>query len=479
MHRKYGPIVRINPHELHVCDSEFYNTLYVSGGISRKRDKWSWDTIGAGGVQDSSLSTMEHSLHRVRRSAIAQFFSTQNVQKLQPVIKSKVDLLIRRLVENRDQGAVTNIQHAFSALTNDVIMEYCFAQSYNRLEASDFDPSYKHASHRGVRLAQIAKHVQLLRWMAKAMLALPESVLVKCGSTFEMFLVERKIDDLQQHESKDASADAAHLTVFREILNSKLPPEEKTPARLAAEAQVLVSAGTETTARALTVALFKLLTHPQPLETLKSELETVQDSSLSLERLQQLPYLTGVIKESLRLSYGVVGRLQRIWPSEDMTFHHWTVPAGTPVSMTSYDVHHDEVIFPESHQFHPERWASDPGLDKYLVSFGKGSRHCVGINLAMAELYITLAALFRSFGSEKVRWPGDMGQLILFESDDTDIKMIGEVLPEDVDVGLFDMAKSNETFGVGVGTQQRKDRSVEVDGQLSQMEARVQYYLHR
>jgi hypothetical protein len=72
-------------------------------------------------------------------------------------------------------------------------MEYCFARSYNRLATTDFDPSYKNASHNGVRLAQIAKHIRFLGWIAKAMLALPESILVRCGSTFEMFLTERKV----------------------------------------------------------------------------------------------------------------------------------------------------------------------------------------------------------------------------------------------------------------------------------------------
>ncbi|KAK8926826.1 Cytochrome P450 monooxygenase sdnE [Metarhizium anisopliae] len=433
MHARYGPIVRINPSELHICESQFYNTLYVSGGIHRKRDKWSWDSVGAGGVRDSALSTVAHDLHRVRRSAIAQFFSAQNVDKLQPVIQSKADLLVRRLAERRGQHTVvTNINHAFSALTNDVIMEYCFARSYNRLAAPDFDPSYKHASHRGVRLAQIAKHIRLLGWLVTAMLALPESILVRCGPSFEMFLTERNIEELTL-ESKAVGQDASHLTVFRELLGSKLPPEEKTPARLSAEAQVLVSAGSETTAKALTVACFKLLTHPAELARLRDELETALpsfglESGLRLDQVQRLPYLTGVVKESLRLSYGVVGRLQRIWPDEEIVFREWIIPRGTPVSMTSYDVHHDEAVFPDSFVFRPERWADNPGLDRYLVSFGKGSRHCVGMNLAMAELYLTLAKLFRLFGSGRVRRPGDLGQLVLFETDESDIRMTGEVL---------------------------------------------------
>jgi cytochrome P450 len=120
MHAKYGPIVRINPFELHIQDSEFYDTLYSAGGISRKRDKWSWDTLGAAGVQDSTLSTIEHDLHRMRRSAIAPFFSSANVRKLEPVIQAKVGMLFRRLLEFKDgkEKVVINLSHAFSAFTN-------------------------------------------------------------------------------------------------------------------------------------------------------------------------------------------------------------------------------------------------------------------------------------------------------------------------------------------------------------------------
>jgi hypothetical protein len=41
LHDTYGPVVRINPCELHVSDAEFYHTLYV-GGSSRRTNKWYW-----------------------------------------------------------------------------------------------------------------------------------------------------------------------------------------------------------------------------------------------------------------------------------------------------------------------------------------------------------------------------------------------------------------------------------------------------
>jgi cytochrome P450 len=60
----------------------------------------------------------------------------------------------------------------------------------------------------------------------------------------------------------------------------------------------------------------------------------------------------------------------------------------------------DPQIFPDPKTFKPERWL-EPGarekLDPYLVTFGKGSRACVGINLAYAELYTVIATLLRRF----------------------------------------------------------------------------------
>ena len=65
-------------------------------------------------------------------------------------------------------------------------------------------------------------------------------------------------------------------------------------------------------------------------------------------------------------------------------------------------MHHSEV-FPQSQKFDPDRWLNkvtpnnddQKPLTRYLVAFSRGTRNCVGQNLAWAELYIGLAHVFR------------------------------------------------------------------------------------
>ena len=240
-------------------------------------------------------------------------------------------------------------------------------------------------------------------------------------------------------QPKSAYADIPHPTIFHEILSSSLPESEKTVNRLSHEARLIVGAGTITTSWALCVAIFHLLETPRILLKLKKELQSAipdPHAQTPLPTLENLPYLTGVIKEALRLSYGVPSRLQRISPEKPLTFTErsgktWVIPKGTPVGMTSVLMHHDESIFPESFEFRPERWIENPGLEKFLVAFTKGSRQCIGMNLAYAEMYLCLSAVFRRYGSseedpsskEGIRFPDDEGTLELHETTERDVAL--------------------------------------------------------
>lgn len=232
--------------------------------------------------------------------------------------------------------------------------------------------------------------------------------------------------------------DAAQKTIFHEILASDLPESEKTPSRLWQDGQVTVIAGTLTTASALSYATYCLLTQQDILKRLREELRTaIPDPNRMppLATLEQLPILRSCIKEALRLSNGVSSRLQRIDPDKPIVFtdkimnkgKDYVLPPGTPISMTGMLIHTDPAVFEAPYVFNPQRWLDHPGLDKYLVPFARGSRQCIGMDLAYAELYISLALIFRLYGGNEVWMEGDRGYLELYDTQfERDIEIVGD-----------------------------------------------------
>lgn len=195
------------------------------------------------------------------------------------------------------------------------------------------------------------------------------------------------------------------------------------------EGITVVGAGSHTVAWTLSVACYEILSSPTILQKLKTELSTIQNLNDSLAKvlanLEKLPYLTAVIKEALRLGYGVSMRVPRIAPDASLRYKDWEIPPGTSVAMTTVLLHQDANIFPQPLEFRPERWLNDESskLDRYLTSFSAGSRVCLGMNLAWAELYMTLYFLFSRFGGAEVRCDGDRGVLELYETSKSDVEI--------------------------------------------------------
>jgi len=74
-------------------------------------------------------------------------------------------------------------------------------------------------------------------------------------------------------------------------------------------------------------------------------------------------------------------------------------------------------------------------LDKYLVSFSKGTRQCAGINLAYAELYNCLRTIFRRHGGPEGE-AGPDGRLELFETSKDDVEMVADMFIPFVKQGI-------------------------------------------
>ncbi|KAF2257737.1 cytochrome P450 [Lojkania enalia] len=397
LHTVYGPIVRINPDEIHINDPDWYNELYTSA--ARPRDKSSW-YIGRG-AGDSAFGTVPHNHHRLRRSVLNPFFSKSAVTRLEPLVQEKIDELCELLMQRI--GNVIEIRQAYFALNLDIINSYAFGKPIGLLDRSDFGTDWCVMLQKTTEANILLRHLPLL---GDILLCLPEWLLARMSAPLRSFLAMQEDMRVQVKETfaREKNDIGTHRTIFEELRDSDLPPEEKRLQRVVDEAVLVVGAGSDTTSQTLAIMTFQLLKTPLVLQRLIAELDAnITDPSNvpALHKLEQLPYLASlpllIILEGHRISSIIVARLIRVAPTEDLRYHEWIIPAGTPISMSTRLIHKDPVIFPEHLEFRPERFLENRDLEKYVIPFSRGSRACLGLNLATAELYRTIATVFRRF----------------------------------------------------------------------------------
>lgn len=399
LHKQYGPIVRISPYELHINDPEFYDEIYVGPAI-RRTEKYEWAVRGFGPTS-YTFSTIPHELHRKRRNSVAPHFSKFNVQKLEPSVQAMVDKLVTRLEKLKGNGSVVNLIPAFASLTSDVICQYSFAAPYGYLDSAEFAPYW----HTAVMQASEGFHFfKQFAWLETLLRSLPGSVskamAPQLTSLFLMIeMVREKIIVAEADISRGEKPENESSIIYKLLKDDSLSAEDKSIGRLENEFMALVAAGSLTVAHTLSITAYHIIANDKILHTLQDELKSVltrQSGPIKWNTLEQLPYLTAVILEGLRWGNGVPHRLQRISPDLPIQYKEYTIPKGTPVGMTSVMMHSSPDHFPNPETFDPDRWLQPNAsrLRKYLVAFSKGSRQCLGINLAYCELYLTLAAIF-------------------------------------------------------------------------------------
>jgi cytochrome P450 len=223
-----------------------------------------------------------------------------------------------------------------TALRSDVIANYAFGRSYQRLEREDFDPAYAQSMHEGTAAFHFNKQIY---WPFALLVSLPHWLATTLAPGVSMYVgfirdCEKAIKAIK-NGSQDPDNKASHPTLFHELLQNDVPDSEKSVGRLVQEAQIVVSAGTETTAWCLSVITFHLLSNPAILQKLREELEQAipnPNKPVPVEKLEQLPYLSAIIQEGLRLSYGLSTRLPRVSPVDVLVFNDgkkdWHIPPG-------------------------------------------------------------------------------------------------------------------------------------------------------
>ncbi|WP_255427000.1 cytochrome P450 [Sphaerospermopsis sp. LEGE 00249] len=161
------------------------------------------------------------------------------------------------------------------------------------------------------------------------------------------------------------------------------------------ELMSLLYAGYETTATALAWAFYWLEQYPRVKRKLLQEIDSLGKNPDPIE-ISQLPYLTAVCQETLRIYPTLPFAFGRT-AKQDMEIMGRLFKAGTTFYPSIYSVHHQEDLYPNSKQFRPERFLERQYTPYEFIPFGGGPRICVGYALAMLEMKLVIASIVSKY----------------------------------------------------------------------------------
>ncbi|KAJ0282463.1 hypothetical protein Brms1b_003906 [Colletotrichum noveboracense] len=151
-----------------------------------------------------------------------------------------------------------------------------FGEGLGFLQQPTWEPNFKEAVYTMFHLIHIMRHFP---WTTGVMEMIPVWVIKPLSAKIGLLMetVKIKLPELvrQTKARHENGIKRDRVTVLHSLLESDLPPEELTVKRLAGEANVFLSAGTETTASALTICTYHLLRNPDAVAKIRAELATV------------------------------------------------------------------------------------------------------------------------------------------------------------------------------------------------------------
>jgi cytochrome P450 len=172
-----------------------------------------------------------------------------------------------------------------------------------------------------------------------------------------------------------------------------------TEAEIRSQLMTFLFAGHETSATALTWALYELGRKPEVAERLTAEVDRAIDGPhATLTDLPELDYTEQVLQETLRRYPPAAAIFREV--ADAVTIDGYRLPADTFVVLPQFHVHTDDRWWDDPDRFDPARWdetsASAEERPEYAYfPFGGGPRHCIGMRFARMELQLALATIVR------------------------------------------------------------------------------------
>ncbi|KAH9929109.1 cytochrome P450 [Epithele typhae] len=341
---------------------------------------------------------------RDHRRVFWQYFHRDSVRAHHSTQRAVTHLLLDKLLTSPSEFK-THTRKAFTAS----VLHFVYGIDYASDDAGD-----KYAAAMETALVSVVEGMIPGRFMVQYLPFLRYAPSWLPGMGWQELLAQWRADNYQaltmpyeySRANMDRQTDVKESMLGRHIAsrsrNGEMPARDEEI--LKGTSAIAFEAGMDTVSTTHVFTLqggFLHFPSPEVVKKAQEELDTV----VGPHRLPEfddepsLLYLRAVIMELLRwhnvLSIGVAHAT-----TNDDVWRGWFIPAGRSFSLTA--CMHDPQLFPDPHEFRPERFIKDGVIDTTVLDpttfvFGYGRRICAGRHFARAGLFITIASILHVF----------------------------------------------------------------------------------
>jgi cytochrome P450 len=364
------------------------HVLVENAGNYRKDDLQR--QVLAPGLGEGLLTAEGEAWKRARRT-LAPLFTPRAVTALAERMQGPAESLATRMARRRS-GRIVDIAPDMTRVTYDILAETMFsnaiaggAEAFGKALTRYFETQGKLDPLDVLRAPPWLPRIG--RWMAKPAISFFEAQV-------SAIIAERRA----------LHASGTWRPAKPDLLDALLAARDPETGAGLSEAEIganivtFIGAGHETTANALTWALYLVALAPDVRDALEAEIDAEsEDLAAAAISPERLTLTRAVIEEAMRL-YPPVPSLSRTALADDPAGGRCLIPKGAFVVIAPYLLHRHETLWREPEEFRPERFL--PGARETIerfayLPFGAGPRICIGQQFAMVEAVTVLATLLR------------------------------------------------------------------------------------
>ncbi|KIW95579.1 uncharacterized protein Z519_04164 [Cladophialophora bantiana CBS 173.52] len=410
LHQRYGDVVRVGPNEVSLSNWTAYRDIYSRN--TTKTEHFYKDTRLTG--HENLFTFRNKEAHAARRKLQNVSYSQQSILANESFIAEKVDVLIKRIMKNANEsssGLTTDVYPLCGLFSLEVILGSAFNRHYGESVSGD-----SLALLKAMECTGVAGQVKTaLPFITRSRGVHIPGFLGHCFRQWDLWekMTQQLAEEFKRNEIDADTEERFTVTPMVKhedtFLHRKLNQQE-----LIEELMGLTFAGSGTTSTTLVYLIYSLARNAPIQDRLRQELRGVKD--VTIKGVQDLPLLSAIIKETLRLYPAIISTLPRVL-DRTMTIDKCILPAGTYVGMQNFVHQRDSSVFPEPDDFIPDRWLINDQdklkeMNAALTPFSVGPRNCIGQNLAKAELYLATGKIFNhlklGLNSSMTEWDMEM-----------------------------------------------------------------------